>query len=393
MPLKDWLRVVFQVTDLSVYIHYPFCESKCPYCDFNSHVRGIIDADKWLAAYLKELEYFADRLPSRRVISIFFGGGTPSLMPVKTVEKIIEKISDIWGVSDNIEITLEANPTSFEVGKFIGFKSAGVNRVSIGVQSLEENRLKFLGRKHNINNAIYAIENAAKIFKNYSFDLIYATPEQSIDEWKSELNEALKLAGNHLSLYQLTIEKGTPFYSAEKNKKFLMPSEVVSAEMYEITGEIMEKHNMPAYEISNYAVNGFKSRHNLTYWNYGEYLGIGAGSHSRLKSNNGREAIMMLHSPEKWLESVDDNGHGTQVVENIEGDELVSEIIMMGLRVFDGISVSNFKEITGENIYDILPANKIAAFVENGFILSGENSLRVTKKGSLVLGAIIEGLL
>lgn len=372
-----------QDNSLAVYIHWPFCKSKCPYCDFNSHVRDSIEQEKWLKAYKKEIEYFAAKLERRTVTSIFFGGGTPSLMPVETAGTIIDLISHKWAVADDVEITLEANPTSIEADKFRSFKSAGINRVSVGVQALNDSALKFLGREHTASEAMKALEVAGNIFDRFSFDLIYARPQQTIKQWKAELEEALKLARGHMSLYQLTIEKGTAFYSDYKTGKFFMPEQELAASMYELTDEIMEKAGLPSYEVSNYAKIGQESRHNLSYWHYREYLGIGAGAHSRLRTEKGRKAVMMIHNPENWLESVEEKNHGIQSEERIEGEGLLAERLMMGLRKNDGVPS---KYITGET------KKKIPLLEAEGLVIFDKKSLRATKKGRLVLGGIISRL-
>lgn len=354
--------------NLAVYVHYPFCKSKCPYCDFNSHVRDGVDDEAWRTAYLRELEYFKDS--ERNITSIFFGGGTPSLMPAKTTEAIINKIDELWGLDANCEITLEANPTSVEYNKFQDFRSAGVNRVSIGVQSFDEAELKFLGREHNANEARQAIEYAAKIFDRYSFDLIYALPDQKLDIWEKQLTEALKLADKHISLYQLTIEPGTNFF----HNKVPVPEEGLAADFYELTQEICENAGLPAYEVSNHASIGEESRHNLTYWRYQDYLGIGPGAHGRIAGH----ASVMRKSPEKWLEQVAAKGNGLEIWEKLSERDQFEERIMMGLRLIEGID-----------------ANKIAPqnLIELGFLEIKQQKIRATKKGMLILNTLITKLL
>ncbi|MBM3580252.1 MAG: radical SAM family heme chaperone HemW, partial [Alphaproteobacteria bacterium] len=267
---------------LSLYIHYPFCKSKCPYCDFNSHVRESVDHTKFLRAYEKELEFFSGKIGKRKITTIFFGGGTPSLMPIFLVEGILKKISELWEVSKDCEISLEANPTSSEASGFRALRDIGINRLSLGIQALNDEDLKFLGREHNTGEAIKTIETAAKIFDNFSFDLIYARPEQRLVDWSHELAQALSFGSKHLSLYQLTIEKGTKFFAEFQKKKFLMPEENLAAEFYEITNEITSGAGLELYEISNYTQKNFECRHNLAYWRSEDYLGIGAGAHSRV---------------------------------------------------------------------------------------------------------------
>lgn len=379
---------------LAIYVHYPFCKSKCPYCDFNSHVRDSVDNGAFEKAYMRELEHFANLLKSESpraplgaasrnslplgssregfiITSIFFGGGTPSLMPTKLVEAIINKIAKLWILADDIEITLEANPTSVEAEKFVAFRGAGVNRVSIGVQSFDEAELKFLGREHSANEARNAIELAAKIFPRYSFDLIYALPDQSFDTWRARLTEALKLTRGHISLYQLTIEPATNFY----HRKIQTPPDDVAADFYDLTQEICEAHNLPAYEVSNHASAGNESAHNLTYWRYGEYLGIGAGAHGRINSH----ASAMVKSPEKWLDLVQKNGHGLEVWQKLSPAEQEEERIMMGLRLNEGI---------------ILPEHlDTKMLIANGLLEKIGEKTRATKQGMLVLNLVLSKLL
>lgn len=365
--------------DLAVYVHWPFCKSKCPYCDFNSHVARKIDYLKWQTAYIKEIDYFKELLKGKNITSIFFGGGTPTLMPPSIASAIINKISSITKLDDKIEITLEANPTSVELKKFNDFKEAGINRVSLGVQSLNDNDLKFLGREHSVNEALRAVEKA-QIFKNYSFDLIYALPEQSLEKWEKELKKALSYASNHLSLYQLTIEKGTKFYSDYKAGKFKMPANELSADFYELTDTIMNDAGLPSYEVSNYAKSGFMSRHNMTYWRYKDYLGIGAGAHSRVTQGK-KKAMMMIHSPEKWLNSALNNGQGLQYSEELTDEDTLYETILMGLRTKEGIK------------YKIVENNKsIPLLINDNYLKKSNDRIFATKKGTLVLNSIINKL-
>jgi oxygen-independent coproporphyrinogen-3 oxidase len=366
--------------DLAIYIHWPFCKSKCPYCDFNSHVVQKIDYKQWEKAYLHELEYFKDYISDKNITSIFFGGGTPTLMPPFIADSIINKISQLADIDSNIEITLEGNPTSVELEKFNEFKNAGVNRVSLGVQSLNDNNLKFLGREHSSKEALKAVEKA-HIFNNYSFDLIYALPNQSLKDWESELKEALQHANGHLSLYQLTIEKGTKFYSDFKAGKFKMPENDLSADFYELTDAIMNEAGLPAYEVSNYAKAGFASRHNMTYWRYGDYLGIGAGSHSRITQNNNKKALMMIHSPENWLNSVFEKGSGLQSEDILSAEDINYETILMGLRTTEGINPSIIDN--QKTLQNLIEANLLEKHQDN---------IRATKKGVLVLNSIINRL-
>ncbi len=368
--------------NLAIYVHWPFCRSKCPYCDFNSHVRDRIEASDFENAYLKEIDYFKDLIRGKIITSIFFGGGTPSLMPERTVANIISHLSKYGNFSGDIEVTLEANPTSSESNKFLNLKNAGINRLSIGVQSLRDKHLKFLGREHNSKEALNVIENAAKIFDNYSFDLMYSLPEQEFLEWQEDLEQAVNLATNHISLYQLTIEKGTKFFSKYKNKEFKMPGEKESIKFYEYTSDFLESRGFVNYEISNFAKKNYESKHNLTYWHYKPYLGLGAGAHSRIHySDNLVEEIIMQHSPENWLHNVNSFGNAVQSRMLRTVKEQAIEKIIMGLRLKDGIDISNITQYVN--------LAKIQNLI-NGNILKFENNiLRTTKTGKLVLNSIL----
>jgi oxygen-independent coproporphyrinogen-3 oxidase len=382
---------------LHLYIHWPFCLSKCPYCDFNSHVQDGVDHEQWLAAYEKELEYFAasDFFANSQigVQTIFFGGGTPSLMSPKIVEGIIKKISSIWQIDPAIEITLEANPTSFEAKKFKDFKQAGVNRVSVGVQSLIEDDLVKLGRKHSSKEAIEALQAASKIFSKISFDLIYARSGQSLKGWQQELKQAMELASGHISLYQLTIEKGTPFYKAYRDGDLILPENDVSADMYDWTNEYLSACGYNRYEISNYSKRGYECKHNLAYWNYKEYLGIGPGAHSRLGQKEKRNAMMMVHSPVNWLKSVAASGNGIQSNHELTQLELVEEAIMMGLRLQEGINFKNFLQNTGCNILDFIEQDSLDLFIRSGYIILDNESIRLTQQGLMMHNYIVSRII
>lgn len=378
---------------ISVYIHWPFCLSLCPYCDFNSHIASSIDHEVWLNAYKKEIVYFKEKLSGRKIQSIFFGGGTPSLMNPKTVEGIIKILSDIGVISEATEITLEANPTSYETPKFKEFKLAGVNRVSIGIQSLKNDSLKILGRMHCKNEAISAINSASKIFNRYSFDLIYAIPNQTLKDWQSELISAMNYANGHISLYQLTIEKGTPFFQIFKTGQMQLPCNEISANMYEWTNEFLKERGYYSYEISNYAQRGNECIHNLAYWNYNEYLGIGPGAHSRLHSNNGINALMMVHKPDKWLQNVEKKGHGIQTNFSLSHGELVEEIVMMGTRLKQGMSLSAFDELTGMDFDNILLQKNFLHFQKCGLVFKNKTHFGLTEPGFLLHNYLIPRLL
>ncbi len=377
---------MFKSNQMGVYIHWPFCASKCPYCDFNSHVRGGFDQEQWAAAYVDELEHYAAVTPDKQVVSIFFGGGTPSLMTPKTVQTIIDAVQRLWPIANDIEITLEANPTSVEIDKFEGFREAGVNRISLGVQAFNDADLKFLGREHSSAEAKKAIDIAAKCFDRYSFDLIYGRPEQSLADWEAELKGAMKYANGHLSLYQLTIERGTPFQLQYNRGEFAIPDEVKGADFYHLTQDICEEAGLPAYEVSNYASAGQECRHNLIYWYMADYIGVGAGAHGRFVMDDGQKYASRDHRvPEIWLERVNAKGHGSHDLESLSADDRLTEAVMMGLRLRSGISLKLCS--------DIIEHANLATICKEGWAeLNGDN-LRLTREGMLRLNAIIPYLL
>ncbi len=381
------------MNNLAIYIHWPFCKSKCPYCDFNSHVQTIIDNNAWVNAYLKQIESFRNIIKNKTITSIFFGGGTPSLMPPIMVNKIIDKLSSLSTFAPDIEITLEANPTSIESKKFIEFKTAGINRVSIGIQSFNENDLKFLGREHSKQEAISALEVANSVFDNYSFDLIYARPNQTIKMWEQELQQALLYAKNHLSLYQLTIEKGTPFYTQYKNNKFAIPKQGQAADLYLFTEQFMSLQGLLPYEISNYARPGFESQHNLAYWRYNEYLGIGPGAHSRILIENNLQAIVMYHTPQKWLDNVVGNQSTIQQKNILDKKDILLEYLIMGLRINEGIQLDRLEKLLKQPASQLLNIENIKNLCAQGYIIHNQNNLAVTSKGRLLLNHIIEQMI
>ncbi len=377
-----------------LYVHWPFCRKKCPYCDFNSHVREAVDQQRWVQALLAELKYFADQLPKTSLTSIFFGGGTPSLMAPTTVAALIEGASQHFLFTETIEITLEANPTSVEAKSFAGYESAGVNRLSIGVQSFNDSQLQFLGREHSADEALGAIELARRKFENISFDLIYALPDQTIDAWKGDLERALQLAGDHLSLYQLTIEPNTGFAGAVRRGDFQMPEEQVAEEFFNLTQEICREAGRPAYEISNHARPGYECRHNLTYWRYGQYLGIGPGAHGRLNLDQGRTALQQIKRPESWLEAVESRHHGTQqefILESAVGR--AEELLLMGLRLEEGVWLKNFENAVGKPLSDITDATRLLQLIEGGLLELDTSRLQATAKGRLVLNSLLPEIL
>ena len=377
---------------LGVYVHWPFCKSKCPYCDFNSHVRDGVEQARWRVALLRELEHAAREAPDRRVETMFFGGGTPSLMEPETVAALIERTRQLWDSASEIEITLEANPTSVEAGRFAALAQAGVNRVSLGVQALDAAALKFLGREHSTDEALNALATARRHFVRHSFDLIYARPGQTPEAWAQELERALELAGEHLSLYQLTIERGTRFFTDHARGTFVLPDEEASAAMFEQTQARLIEAGMPAYEISNHARPGAACRHNLIYWRYQDYVGIGPGAHGRFAVGNAKQATRRASGPEAWLESVERTGHGTAETASVEGRDMVEEALMMGLRLADGIDRATFASVTGVDPVEAIDAARLEPLARAGFLEIDATHLRATAEGRQRLNALLERL-
>ena len=371
-----------------VYIHWPFCASKCPYCDFNSHVRiGGIDEARFLAAFRRELRTVRERIGPRRVTSIFIGGGTPSLMQPSTVGGILDEIGRLWEIELGAEVTLEANPSSVEAGRFRGYRTAGVNRVSLGVQSLRDSDLKQLGRLHSVAEAKAAIAVASGTFERFSFDLIYARPGQTLEDWREELDEALAMAGGHLSLYQLTVEEGTPFAALHAAGKLRVPDGEQARALYELTNELTEVNGLPAYEISNHAVPGEESRHNLLYWRYGEYAGVGPGAHGRLIIGRGRLATMNERVPERWLSQVEERGVGWVEAEPLSPREQADEMLLMGLRIREGLDLDRLERIGGIQMDPAL----ISQLVGQGLLetSAGGRRIKATLAGCVVLNELV----
>jgi len=379
-----------QKNPISIYIHWPFCLAKCPYCDFNSHVANSFDHSVWLNAYKKEIDHYRGLIKERYIKSIFFGGGTPSLMDPSIPRGIIELLSSIGLIDNDTEITLEANPTSVEAKKFEDFRKSGINRVSIGVQSLIKEDLQKLGRKHNVTEAINAINLAKNIFDRYSFDLIYAREGHNIQDWQNELKYAMDLASNHISLYQLTIEKATPFYNMYRKGELILPESDIAADMYEWTLDYLRGLGYNRYEISNYAKTNNESRHNLAYWNYDEYIGIGPGAHSRVYLDDaGIYAVMNYHKPEKWLKCLEDHDHGVQTKHLLTIDEKLEEIIMMGMRLEEGITDTKLLQHIGRGFHEALNMEEVYKFVSNGFMKFDEKTLKLTDKGLLMHSYVV----
>ena len=376
-----------------LYVHWPFCLKKCPYCDFNSHVRDSIDQARWRDTLLKELDHYAALTQGRAVTSIFFGGGTPSLMAPETAGAVIERAARNWALAPDIEITLEANPTSVEAGRFAGFRAAGINRVSLGIQSLDDAALKFLGRAHSAGEARAAIELAARSFDRYSFDLIYARPGQSLEAWAAELEAALALAGDHLSVYQLTIEQGTAFHTAHARGDFVLPDDDLAGALYELTQERLAEAGLAAYEISNHARPGQASRHNLTYWRYGDYVGVGPGAHGRLTLDGAKHATRQKKAPESWLAAVEAAGHGTEETLTLSAEHRGEEMLMMGLRLAEGIPRQRFHAELGVEPEALLDPAGLARLIEGGFVTLDADRLAATADGRQRLNAVLAMLL
>ena len=373
-----------------VYVHWPFCAAKCPYCDFNSHVRhNAVDQSLFVQAYDREIAHMASLAPGRTVTSIFFGGGTPSLMEPASVEAILKSISKHWRVADDAEVSLEANPSSVEAGRFRGYRAAGVNRVSLGVQSLDDKQLRFLGRLHSAEEARKAIALAREIFPRLSFDLIYARPGQKIAEWEEELRQAIALAADHLSLYQLTIEQGTPFFDLQTRGKLKIPDSDNAADLYEATREVTSHAGLPAYEISNHAARDAECRHNLVYWRYQDYAGIGPGAHGRLTIDGAKTATAAHANPEEWWQAAMSGEHGLVERETLLAEEAGDEMLLMGLRLREGIDLKRYEKFSGR---ELNPA-RIEFLRSKGFVeMSSDRRLRATPAGFLVLDAVVADL-
>jgi putative oxygen-independent coproporphyrinogen III oxidase len=377
----------------AVYVHWPFCRQKCPYCDFNSHVREQIDEARWARALTAEVDRMQVALGDRVVTSVFFGGGTPSLMAPATVEAVLRAIENRWDIAGDVEITLEANPTSVEASRFADLRAAGVNRVSLGVQALNDADLKALGRGHNVDEALAAVVLAQQHFPRSSFDLIYAREGQSVDAWRGELAEALRRARGHLSLYQLTIEPGTAFHQKQQRGQLAIPDEDTQAALWDVTQELTEAARLPGYEVSNHAAPGEESRHNLTYWRYGEYAGIGPGAHGRVKLEDIRFATTAIRAPEAWLAAVEQRGNGEEEPDALDPSIQAGEMLMMGLRTSEGVSRRAFRTVAGCELEHVIEPKRLKALESDGFVVLDALSLRVTPVGRRVLNAVLRQLL
>ncbi len=376
-----------------LYIHWPFCLSKCPYCDFNVHVAAAVDHDLWRESYLKSLEHYAAMIGPRTISSVFFGGGTPSLMEPRTIEAVLDKIHCLWPCVNDLEVTLEANPSTVESDKFRAFREAGVNRVSLGVQALNDKDLRFLGRRHDAGESLRAIETASGLFERFSFDLIYARPGQTLEDWREELARALTLTRGHLSLYQLTIERSTPFYHDHARGLFSVPDEDLAADFYTLTQDMTAAAGLDSYEVSNHAAEGHESRHNLIYWHYGDYIGIGPGAHGRLTLDGKKFAVREHYVPPVWLEKVGNDGTGAHPFEVLSAEERFTEALMMGLRLKGGISLAHLEAQGGGSWGDYIDEERLRRVREQGWLDHDGERLWLSIEGRLRLNALIPYIL
>ncbi|MEQ9815285.1 MAG: radical SAM family heme chaperone HemW [Azospirillaceae bacterium] len=376
-----------------LYVLWPFCRAKCPYCDFNSHVRAAVDHDRWRRALLAELDHMAAEIGGRRLTSIFFGGGTPSLMEPRTVAAIVARAAEIWRLDDGIEVTLEANPTSVEAGRFRDFALAGINRVSLGVQALDDGDLAFLGREHGAGEALAAVDLAARHFRRFSFDLIYARPGQTVAAWEAELARALDHAVGHISAYQLTIEQGTRFHTLHGRGAFVLPDEDLAADLYEATQEMLASAGLPAYEISNHARPGEACRHNLTYWRMGDYVGIGPGAHGRLTLDGTVWTTRTHRAPEAWLSRVEAGGCGEKPRCWVTPDDAVADVLMMGLRLAEGVPNDRVAEAAGAPIDTVIPPARRDWLRASGDLSAHSDRLILTARGRQRLNGVLGMLL
>lgn len=374
----------------ALYIHWPFCLKKCPYCDFNSHVRDGVDHDLWQRSLLTDLRREAEMAGGEALESIFFGGGTPSLMPPALVAALLAEAENLWGFAPGIEITLEANPSSVEAANFAALASAGVNRVSLGVQALDDDALRFLGRLHGVDEALAALNVAQNHFARVSFDLIYARPDQTAEDWEAELNRALSLGTDHLSLYQLTIEEGTRFATLVREGAFAPLEDDPAADLFAMTRAITAAAGMPAYEVSNHARPGQESRHNLTYWRYRDYAGIGPGAHGRRGGHDGHQFATTRHKkPENWLSAIERRGDGIQEERLLTISEQGAEAVLMGLRLAEGLDVAALSARLGLAQDDLIDADKLALFIRQGLMWQDGPRVGASEAGMLVLNALI----
>ena len=381
------------MSGLGIYVHWPYCAAKCPYCDFNSHVRDEFSETRWSDAILKEVDYIAGLQTERaKVTSIFFGGGTPSLMSGRAVARVLDGIATHWTIADDVEVTLEANPNSVEQERFTDYRAAGVNRVSIGVQSLDESALKSLGRLHGVAEARAAIKLSLRTFPRCSFDLIYARPNQTPEAWKHELRDALAFGTEHLSLYQLTIEPGTAYATLARQGRLVVPDGEAAAGLYDVTEALCAAAGLASYEVSNYANPGAESRHNLVYWRYGDYVGVGPGAHGRLTLGNDKVATRQHRAPEAWLDLVERDGHATRQRDLVPRAERLSEMLMMGLRLKEGVTLARIEGESAQPFAQALDQGRLKRLVDGGFLALSETTLAATRSGRQRLDAVLAAL-
>ena len=379
--------------DLAIYVHWPFCLSKCPYCDFNSHVRDDVDQARWRSALLGDLDRWSSLASGRKITSLFFGGGTPSLMDPASVTAVIDRAAAHWTFAADAEITLEANPTSVEAGRLVDYRAAGVNRISLGIQALDDRALILLGRNHNADEATKAIELASRLFDRFSFDLIYARPGQTVAAWREELAQAVRLANDHISVYQLTMEAGTAFHARWRRGELTALDETTAAAQFEETQNALEVAGLPAYEISNHARAGEECRHNLTYWRCGDYAGIGPGAHGRLTIAGDKRAFRQIRGPEAWLHAVERHGHGMMEPDSLCRTERLEEALMMGLRLTEHLPVSHIEREAGTCFEQALSPERLKELVDGGFLEFDSHGLRATQTGRQRLNAVLARLL
>ena len=378
--------------DLALYVHWPFCLAKCPYCDFNSHVRDRIDQGRFAGALRRELATEAARIGRRRLTSVFFGGGTPSLMDPASVAALLDDAAGYFAAADDLEITLEANPTSVEAGRLADYRAAGVNRISIGIQSLDQAALRMLGRQHSADEAVAALTVARRLFPRVSFDLMYARPGQDLAHWRAELRAALAIAADHLSLYQLTIEPATQFEALHRQGRIVLPDADTAASLYDATEEECARAGLLAYEISNYARPGQESRHNLAYWRYRDYAGIGPGAHGRVTVGGSLRATRRHRAPESWAERVERSGHGLTADDPVAAEERAREALLMGLRLAEGVGLTWFASRTGRRLEQSVDAGVLARCIEEGYLTITPERLSATREGRIRLDSLLAAL-
>ena len=387
------LPVVTNARPLSIYLHWPFCGAKCPYCDFNSHVRPSIDEPRWIGALTRALDHWKQRVPDRQIDTIFWGGGTPSLIAPASVQHILAHIGGLWPIADDCEITLEANPTTHEAARFVDLRDAGVNRLSLGVQSFDQSALNFLGRTYSVSEAERALSHIAETFPRYSFDMIYALPDHTLDLWQRQLEYARTYVGEHLSLYQLTFEPGTRFYQALQTGRMTPLDDEIAADLLEFTVERMAELGLQQYEISNFARPGAESRHNMVYWRGGDWIGVGPGAHGRYGISDERVAVTNVRSPERWLTSVESGRYGVETENKLPSSDRGEELVLTGLRLAEGIDKQQFSTVAGYALDAAVPPSKRAIMVAERLAWETEAAFGLTASGRMVLDSSLKFLL